>query len=79
MNPRVEKLTFESAHALLLTFTNKEVKLFDFSPYLSFPIYESLKDEISFKKARVFNGTVMWDESTDFDPDTLYLKGEAKP
>lgn len=75
MNPRVEQLKFESSHTLLLTFTNKEVRIFDFGPYLSYPIYEVLKDESYFKKARVFNGTIMWDEETDFDPDTLYLEG----
>lgn len=26
------------------------------------------------RKARVKHGTVVWDEETDFDPDTLYLE-----
>jgi hypothetical protein len=36
-----------------------------------------LKDEAYCRKAKVLNGTVVWDEFVDFDPDTLYL--ESKP
>jgi uncharacterized protein DUF2442 len=78
MNPRVELVQIESPHTLLVTFTNKEVKAFDVAPYLSYPVYQALKDESYFKRARVFNGTVIWDESIDFDPDTLYLEGASR-
>lgn len=78
MNPRVELVQVEPPHTLLVTFTNKEVKVFDIGPYLSYPVYHALKDENYFRKARVFNGTVIWDESTDFDPDTLYLEGAPR-
>lgn len=76
MNPRVVSIQYEFPHKLIVTFTNNEVKEFDFSNYLNYPVYEMLKDEAYFKKAKVFNGTVVWDESTDFDPDTLYLEGK---
>jgi len=62
---------------LIITFTNNEVKQFDLSGYLAYPVYNALKDEGFCKKAKVSNGTVIWDESMDFDPDTLYL--ESKP
>ncbi|MBS1533068.1 MAG: DUF2442 domain-containing protein [Bacteroidetes bacterium] len=77
MNPRIAAVEYQSPYKLILTFTNKEVKEFDFSDYLSYPVYQGLKDEGYCSKARVFNGTVIWDEFTDFDPDTLYL--ESKP
>jgi hypothetical protein len=79
MNPRVTKVQYEVPHKLILTFTNDEVKEFDFTDYLSYPIYENLKDDSYFRKARVFNGTVVWDEFTDFDPDTLYLESKPLP
>jgi len=50
---------------------------FDFSNYLNYPVYQILKDESYSQKAKVFNGTVTWDELTDFDPDTLYLESRA--
>jgi hypothetical protein len=77
MNPRVSSVQYQSPYKLILTFTNKEVKEFDFMRYLHYPVFEVLKDESYCRKAKVFNGTVAWDEFTDFDPDTLYL--ESKP
>jgi hypothetical protein len=77
MNPRVTSVQYKNLYKLLLTFTNKEVKEFDFSKYLTYSIYEVLKDETYCKKAKVLNGTVVWDDFVDFDPDTLYL--ESKP
>jgi Protein of unknown function (DUF2442) len=74
MNPRVTIVQYENPYKLLLTFTNKEVKKFDFAKYLSYPVYEVLKDEAYSKKAKVYNGTVIWDDSVDFDPDTLYIE-----
>lgn len=79
MNPRVIVVQYESPYKLLLTFANEEVKLFDFSSYLAYPIYDVLKDEAYCRKARVLNGTVVWDDFVDFDPDTLYLEGKLVP
>ena len=76
MNPRVSLVQYQSPHKLILTFSNKEVKEFDFVSYLNYPVYKALNDEAYCKKARVFNGTVVWDDSTDFDPDTLYLESK---
>jgi hypothetical protein len=59
---------------LLLTFSNGEVKQFDFSTYLDYPVYESLKDDAFCKKVKTIDGIVQWDEDVDFDPDTLYLE-----
>ena len=79
MNPRVTIVRYKKPYKLILTFTNKEVKEFDLSKYLTVPVYQLLKDEAFCKTARVFNGTVKWDESTDFDPDTLYLESKTIP
>ena len=77
MNPRISSVQYQSRYKLILTFTNKEIKEFDLVPYLNYPVFEVLKEETYCRKAKVFNGTVVWDEFTDFDPDTLYL--ESKP
>jgi hypothetical protein len=76
MNPRVLKVEYKGNYQLLLTFTNKEVKQFDLSTYLNYPIYEPLKDEAFCKKLRADDGIIVWDEYIDFDPDTLYLESE---
>lgn len=54
---------------------NGEIKEFDLTPYLNYPVFEKLRDESYCRKARVAYGTVVWDDETDFDPDTLYLAG----
>lgn len=76
LNSRVEKVVCVSKNMLELTFKNGEIKIFDVAPYLSYPIYEELKDEAFFNRAYVLNGTVAWDEYIDFDPDILYQEGK---
>lgn len=76
MNPRVTFVRYKNPYKLILTFTNNEVKEFDIISYLNFPVYNVLRDETFCQKAKVFNGTVVWDEVTDFDPDTLYLESK---
>ena len=77
MNPRLKDVEYKSGHKLILTFQNDEVKEFDLLPYLHYPVFKSLNDESFCSKAKVFNGTVVWDEITDFDPDTLYLESKS--
>ena len=77
MNPRVKKVIYQSPYKLVLTFTNNEKKIFDFTEYLSYPIYETLKNEVLCNQAKVMTGTVVWNNEVDFDPDTLYLESES--
>jgi hypothetical protein len=77
MSPRVLKVEYKKNYQLLLTFTNKEVKQFDLSTYLNYPVYEPLKDEAFCKKVKATDGIIQWNEYIDFDPDVLYL--ESKP
>ena len=77
MNPRVLAVEYKGGYQLLITFTNKEVKQFDLTAYLNYPIYEPLKDEAFCKKVKVAAGIIQWDENIDFSPDTIYL--DSKP
>jgi len=79
MNPRVLKVEYKGDHQLLLTFTNKEIKQFDLSAYLNYPVYEPLKDEAFCKKVKTADGIIQWNEYIDFDPDTLYLESKPVP
>ena len=76
MNSRVEKVVCIDKSNLEITFKNGEVKVFDVTLYLDYPVYEELKDEVFFRKAHVLNGTAAWNEYIDFDPDTLYQEGK---
>ena len=74
MNPRAKNILYKSPYNLIVTFTNGEVKKFDLQPYLDYPIYQELKNESLCSKAVVENGTVMWNDEIDIDPDRLYLE-----
>jgi hypothetical protein len=77
MNPRVIKVVYKSPYQLILTFANFETKAFDLSTYLNYPIFIPLQNESLCANAKVFNGTVVWNDDIDFDPDRLYLVAKA--
>lgn len=77
MNPRIKEVIYKNKFKLILTFENDEMKEFDLSPYLHYPVFEPLADESFCSKAKTFNGTVVWDDNIDFDPDTLYLESKS--
>lgn len=73
MSPRVVNVKYQEHYKLILTFTNGEVKLFDFQSYLKYPVYKPLQDETFCKKVKTSDGIVQWNEDIDFSPDTIYL------
>lgn len=76
MNPRAKNVLYKSPYNLIVTFTSGEVKNFNLQPYLNYPVYQNLKDESYCSKAVVQNGTVIWSEEIDIDPDRLYLESK---
>ncbi|MBL5982379.1 hypothetical protein PW5551_03870 [Petrotoga sp. 9PW.55.5.1] len=59
-------------YKLLLTFDNKEKKIFDMKPYLDKGLFKDLKDEKIFKSVRVSFDTIEWSNGLDIDPEFLY-------
>jgi hypothetical protein len=76
MNPRVYSVEYKGNYKFLLTFKNKEVRQFDLSAYLKYPVYAALKDEAFCKTVKVVDGILKWNDSIDFSPDTVYLESE---
>ena len=77
MNPRVKNVKYEDPYKLVITFCNDEIKLFDLHGYLQYPVYNALLDTAFCKKVKVYQGTVVWNDEIDFDPDTLYLESKS--
>ncbi|MCK4841310.1 MAG: DUF2442 domain-containing protein [Methylococcales bacterium] len=73
MNPRVVSVEVKQEYVLKLAFENKEVRLFDTSPFLDKGIFNELKDINYFKQVKVAFGAVEWPHEQDFSKDTLYL------
>jgi hypothetical protein len=57
---------------LILTFSNKEKRLFDVKPFLKKGIFKELLDEKMFKTVHVSFDTIEWDNEADLDPEILY-------
>jgi len=74
MNPRVISVKPEKNYHLQLQFNNGECRDFDVSPYLDKGIFKELKSLEMFYSVKVIDGTVQWQNETDFCPDTLYLE-----
>ncbi|MDC9728251.1 MAG: DUF2442 domain-containing protein [Methyloprofundus sp.] len=73
MNPHVVGVEVTQEYVLKLAFENKEVRLFDASPFLDKGIFNELKDINYFKQVKVAFGAIEWPHEQDFSKDTLYL------
>ena len=62
-------------YKLLVNFNTGEKKVFDFSKYLNYPVFNKLKNPILFNKVFADGHTVVWDEDTDIAPERLYSDG----
>ena len=73
MNPYVVGVEVKQEYVLKLAFENKEVRLFDVSPFLDKGIFNELKDINYFNQVKVAFGAIEWPHEQDFSKDTLYL------
>jgi hypothetical protein len=73
MNPSVVDVEAEQQYKLKITFENKEIRLFDATPFLDKGVFTELKDINYFKKVKVAFGAIEWPHEQDFSKDTLYL------
>lgn len=78
MNPRVKSVATISGYKLKIKFNNGEDGIYDCTPLLDFGVFKELKDVNYFKRAKVWDGTVVWPHEQDICPDTLYLDSMKK-
>ncbi len=67
----ISVLPIES-HRLLITFNNKERRIFDVTPYLDDSFFAPLRNPAIFNTAKVNPITVEWANGIDICPDELY-------
>ena len=67
----IEVKTLEQ-YRLLITFDNKEQRIFDVAPYLDDEFFASLRNPAIFETARINPLTVEWAGGIDMCPDELY-------
>lgn len=61
-------------YKLLLTFENKEMRVFDVSPYLNIGEFSELKELSLFNSVAVKFDSIEWSNHLDLDPELLYQK-----
>ena len=66
----------QSDYMLLLHCENGEHHRFDMQPYIHQKPWTTLSHIKIFNQARIDNGTVVWPEEIDVDPDALYERSE---
>lgn len=73
MLPRVFNAYAKENFIVEIEFKNKEKGKFDVKPYLEYDVFKPLKNPVLFKQIKVINGTLVWNDEIDIDPDTVYL------
>jgi hypothetical protein len=77
MTPQVIGVEPQAEHKVLLTFDNREVKVFDMQPYINrSSFFKQLEDKEYFKTVRVSLGSIQWKNGQDLSPHTLYSKSK---
>ena len=61
-------------YRLKLTFETKEVRIFDFKPYLKWKIFFGLNDVKMFETVFVSFDTISWANGSDIAPEALYFE-----
>ena len=77
MTPQVIGVEPQAKQKVLLTFDNREVRVFDIQPYINrSSFFKQLEDEEYFKTVRVSLGSIQWKNGQDLSPYTLYSKSK---
>lgn len=76
MLPKLTQVISNRDYTLNCVFEDGSHKTFDVKPYLEMGDFIELKDIQLFQTARVFMGTVQWDNELDIAPDTLFIESK---
>ena len=76
MYKSITKVTPTDDYKLILSFGQKEQRIFDVAPILNFGRFSELQDLKIFKQVHVSFDTIEWENGLDLDPEYLYKKSE---
>ncbi len=77
MNPRANSVEVLDGFRIKVGFRNGEIRIFDVTPLLQYPVYQPLKDSSYFARVFVSQGIVQWPNEVDISPDTLYMESQS--
>ena len=70
--PRAIDVTVEQDYCLLVTFSNKEKRIFDVKPYFGFKPFDELRNPVLFSTVKPAGLSIEWIHGQDICPDDLY-------
>ena len=74
-SPDIIKAEVLKDYKLIITFSNKEKKIFDMSFYLKYPVFKPLINKEEFQHFSVVDGSIEWKCGADLSNDTFYIRG----
>ena len=74
MYPSVIKATPRADYKIYVEFDNNECGVLNMEPYLSFGVFNKIKDPNLFSKVRISFDTIEWENGIDLDPQFVYEK-----
>jgi hypothetical protein len=70
---RVKAIELASGYWVRIQFSNGVRKAVDLEPYLHGPVFETIRRDLAaFHSMKVEDGTIVWENGADIDPDVLY-------
>lgn len=78
LGPRAVTVLPLENYILQIEFDNGETRLFDVTPYLEKGVFQKLKNVAFFMRAHQEFGTVVWDDTLDIAPETIYENSVLK-
>ena len=76
MYKSVTKVVPTNDYKLILSFGEKEKRVFDVAEILNFGRFSELQNLDVFKKVHISFDTIEWDNGLDLDPEYLYEKSK---
>jgi hypothetical protein len=72
MDYLVKRAEYVRDYVVEFTFRDGTMKEIDLEPFLFGPVFEPLRAPEKFRKFRVSGGTIVWGNTADIAPETLY-------
>lgn len=76
--PTVIRAEYRGEFRIFVAFNDGVEDTLDFSPWLTGPVFEPLKDLAYFQRFFLDGGTVAWPNGADIAPETLYAQAKSR-